>query len=404
MEEEGKGKVEAEAAKVARLRDDFRDLSAANEEERSLLRNLLEERRSAAEKNLSDVREEGRRQLEDQRKATEEKLALIAKEADEAREESSRVQLSIEEEQEKLSRYSEEKNEELSALKEEAENRFKALKDKLLMTASKEAELKERHHNRVNELKTGIAESFSEYDELMRLKPQIVSSTMKEEEKELLEKADGFRRRIDTLEESHQDLMKELSSRKEEAIASLQNEIASLLKDKEVLSARGEKELEELSSAYEALVQGEKAKAEELKIELLKKHDESQAIVKEREEALRLIEEDYRNRLSALEEEDRKQKEEASSRDEEEIRKQNDVLEGAKQKTRSLYDTLRYLKSRYDAVDEEIRSEKNRLAESYRKRSEELDSLYSEALEKQKDRLRSLDIIKEENHDLFRSR
>ena len=197
-------------------------------------------------------------------------------------------------------------------------------------------------------------------------------------------------------------MLEDLSKAREKTIEELTKELDEINARKEE-RGNGEEELASIASAYDVLFAEERAKHEELKKQLLQRHDETQDILKERKNALDVLDSGYEEEKRSLLKSFDDQEKELTDESEEAERQLEEEKKTLEEKRASLSDTIRSLRERYRQIDKEIENEKLSLRNSYRDKVHEISKLYQNALEEQRTRLSRYDVMNDADNDLFKS-
>ncbi|MBQ2584269.1 MAG: hypothetical protein II568_03740, partial [Erysipelotrichaceae bacterium] len=114
------------------------------------------------------------------------------------------------------------------------------------------------HNKRIYNIKTEIASTMSEYDTLLRSRPELLDDTREKGENDLAKRTKLFREKLDSLEKAHGEILTGLANKRNEAIDSISREIGQLEIDKQDRLKKYEEEIQALSTAYEAMLKDER--------------------------------------------------------------------------------------------------------------------------------------------------
>ena len=149
----------------------------------------------------------------------------------------------------------------------------------------------ESHDQRISYLKTEIASTMSEYDTLLRSKPEVLSAAENDEAFDLTARTQQMKDKMNELEQLHGSVMLELGKKRDEILNAVAAQIDALEAGKADSLRKYEDEISGISLAYDALCRDEKARQDVL----------SQEIAKASEEQRLFLENMHNEELSAIE-------------------------------------------------------------------------------------------------------
>ena len=392
IEDENSNKYNMVLDETRKLQQEFDELVSANGLKISEYSKNLALKKEEYKNALDNIKESNRR-------AIEEKLQMVENFNSENREKISKIREEIialgeqkNIESAKLEDYTNQKNASMEAIKKDTEDYIELIKNMIEGIADKFVDLEKQHKERVVRIKAEIAKTVSEYDDLIRLKPQLIDDANKEEVN-LLDKTEEFKEKINKLESIHNEILKELENKREYAIQMINEEIDKLENEKPNKIKRYKDEISDISLAYEAMLKDEKAKQAKLKEDIESANLKTAQIEKNNEEELDKYEELFnkdKEELSQEYENDLKQTTGEYISKNKELTSELEKLVGSKE---SLALELTNLSKQFGIVDEDISNSVLALKKECNDKMEEIKQLYQNKLESNREELKLIDVM-----------
>ena len=393
---------------------EYNDAVAATNKLQSELDSVVNEnsmKKTSYESELASKKETNRSAIESLKTRIENALAkrqeeLVEinerkqKEIKELQEQISSLRVQKDEVNKKLSDYEKEKNAFVENLNNEMKTHISSIDEKLVELANKAVTLDETHKKRVKDIKTYIAQTVSEYDDLMKLKIKLISDAH-EEEIDFMSVTKKFKDMIDELEKSHNKILVNLEEKRVSTIESIKKEIEDIDTTKPERLKQFEEEIVKLTDAYDAMLVDEREKQDVLSNELLIANREREKLEESTIASRNDIEKDYESIKQELNNSFTKRLEDSNSQFERlstSLRKEfNDLVN-----TRNaLNDDLSSLNDGFMKVDDNIRKEMMQLKNSYNTQLLTIQAEYDAKVKTNRERLKSIDTMSNNTNELL---
>ena len=302
-------------------------------------------------------------------------------------------------EKNKLSAYLKEKKQYFEAIKKDVESYAERVKNETMNIVDKQSALEDAHKKRIMDIKTRIAQVISEYDDLAKLKPQIIADA-NAEELDLIGRAKEFKQKLETLEKTHNEILQGLEERRLKALDSINKEIENLDDNNPEKLKVYEDEIVNISLAYDALLREETAKHENLNAQIAMANEEAINNENESNKANSDYDLEFNLNKKALDDEHARALQEYSdefSRISDDYNREFTKL--VKEKD-NITNALGELSSDFNAVDEDINQSMLQLQKECSNKLTEIKKLYNEKLQSQRERLKLLDVMPNDR-DIF---
>ncbi|MBQ2583171.1 MAG: hypothetical protein II577_04650, partial [Erysipelotrichaceae bacterium] len=260
----------------------------------------------------------------------------------------------------------------------------------------------ENHEQRMNHLKTQIASTMSEYDGLIKTRPDVISEAENSEEFDLSKLTRQMKEKTDELERMHESVMLELGRKRDEILDQAAREISELEAGKELRLKEYEDEISGISMAYDALNRDEKLRKDVLSEQIAKANEEQKLFLDNmHKEELTAIE-DFENEKLRLDQLHTESLQDSS----EQFRRLSGDLKASFEKLMSergvLIKDLDKIVERYKALDDEIARKELELKYECNSRLLDARKLFEDDRSRQIRRLSELDVFHDEAEDLFK--
>jgi chromosome segregation ATPase len=340
--------------------------------------NVLSEKKSAYEKYISEVND---------------KCANLRKEISDL-ENRKAIELS------KLETYENERKTSLADLSRQTRDYISSVSDKIKKLSDQQLELEDAHSKRVYNIKTEIASTMSEYDTLLRSRPELLSDARAEGENDLAARTKLFREKLDSLERSHNEILAGLSAKRNEAVDSISREIGELEAGKLEKLRTYEEEIENLSKAYDVMLKDERDRQTALTAEIRKAKTEQNKFISNMYNDELSISSDYNTEKKALEEMHQKSLEESAQQFAAQSQALKEEFEKLISQRKVLSAEFNSVLDRYKKIDDDISQQEIKLKYECNGKLLEVRKYLEEEQLRRKEKLSILDILKDDNNDL----
>ncbi|MBQ2510247.1 MAG: hypothetical protein II529_05440, partial [Erysipelotrichaceae bacterium] len=401
-EEECRERTEAAKEETDALQKQLDELLAADEKQRSQLAADLQRRKEIVGAEIERIREA-------YRKIRNEKTGAYDRYLSQAREQCSNIRTeiaSLEERKQRgladLAEYEQQKRSSMEEIKTETDRYLEDTAMQIRNIAEQIRQTNENHEQRMNHLKTQIASTMSEYDGLIKTRPDVISAAENSEEFDLSKLTRQMKEKTDELERMHESVMLELGRKRDEILDQAAREISELEAGKELRLKEYEDEISGISMAYDALNRDEKLRKDVLSEQIAKANEEQKLFLDNmHKEELTAIE-DFENEKLRLDQLHTESLQDSS----EQFRRLSADLKASFEKLMSergvLIKDLDKIVERYKALDDEIARKELELKYECNSRLLDARKLFEDDRSRQIRRLSELDVFHDEAEDLFK--
>ena len=287
-------------------------------------------------------------------------------------------------------------------LRSETEAYVNDISEKMKLLSDKIADLKNLHDRRVVYIKTQIASTMSEYDNLLRSRPEIISDAEKQSELDLSERTRIFKEKMDALDRVHNEIVEELAQKRDETITKITNEINALEIDKPNKLKEYEDDIDAIVEAYDTMLKNEKDKQNELAVQLKKARSEQEKFIANMHNEELNASTDFeaeKERLAKMHEENLIESQQEFKRLSDSLKQQFDRLVSER---KALGRTVGDLVNHYRSIDDEIAQDELRLKYECNAKLLDVRKLFEKEQNRKKEKLSMLDILNDQDVDIFK--
>ena len=263
------------------------------------------------------------------------------------------------------------------------------------------SDLEKAHDDRVVMLKTQIASTMSEYDNLLRSRTELITDAQKQGDFNLVNRTQSFKKKIDNLEIAHNNLMYELAERRDLIIKQIQDEIDSLDASKPERLKSYEDEITSITSAYDAMLKDEQKKLDAINKHIKIASAEQEKFLSNMHNQHLTVSRNYDEERQRLIDLHNKNLEESSSdfkKISDDLKKEFDAL---LEKRNALSDKVTALVERYKKIDDEVAQDELELKYECNEKLFEARKLFENEHSKKKEELSILDILNDDFVDVL---
>ncbi|MDO4500866.1 MAG: hypothetical protein Q4B60_06310 [Erysipelotrichaceae bacterium] len=306
--------------------------------------------------------------------------------------------------QNEFEQYRLDKYNELEVYKRAANAYIKDINKRLADIANKDKELDEVHQNRVNDIKASIKQSVEDYDELVKIKPFTIKEEKERQTAVLTDLANEFKQKLLTLENRHNDIVLELRHNKEVIINNLKNDFADVLNRRENIETTYERDILDLTGAYEKLITEEKMKQAALEESMRDENSNTELIyqsyLKMGEEARLSFEEEKERSENELQERIKL----AQSPFFAEMVAISEHINSLQNEKNSVLSRVAELRKEYIDTDQDLVVKRNELLNIFRKKLDEVNEYYDKAIKENKEKAARVDVLGNDIADIFKKK
>ena len=400
-ENECSGRYNIVADKTKNIQTELDDIIKQSEARHSELTEMLNRRKEEINNELEKIKENNAFILQEKQNAYDRYIAEVNERCDGLRKEINELEQRKAGDSSRLETYEKDKRDSLEALKNSTKTYVDSIATNMEQMAIELSKLREEHSRRVTYIKTQIAQTMSDYDNLLRSRPEIIENAENDDELDLTARTQAFKEKLNELERSHSRILDELAQQRDETISTIQSEIENLEVDKTNRLKECEEQLKGISDAYKAMLQDEIDKQKVLSAEVKKVRAEEELFLENMKNEDLTTGEDFeaeKERLARIHE-----KNLAESK-----RKFNNISATLKSEFNELVDRRKILDyqmkdliDEFSRVDNSIADEELRLKYESHPKLLGVRKLFEEEMSKKKGKLSVLDTFGDEDQNLF---
>ncbi|MBQ3295639.1 MAG: hypothetical protein IJH00_04055, partial [Erysipelotrichaceae bacterium] len=400
-ENECAGRYNVVAEKTKNIQSELDDIIKQSEARHNELSEMLNRRQEEINNELEKIKENNAYILQEKQAAYDRYIAEVNERCDGLRQEINELEQRKANDSSRLETYEKDKRDSMEALKNSTKTYVDSIAANLEQMAIELSKLREEHSRRVMYIKTQIASTMSDYDNLLRSRPEIIENAENDDELDLTARTQAFKEKLNELEKTHNRIMEELAEKRDETINTIQQDIDNLEVDKTNRLKECEEQIKGISDAYKAMLQDEIDKQKVLSAEVKKVKAEEELFLENMQNEDLTTGDDFeaeKERLARIHE-----KNLAESK-----RKFNNISATLKSEFNDLVDRRKVLDyqmkdliDRFSVIDNAIADEELKLKYESNSKLLGVRKLFEEEMTKKKGRLSVLDAFADEDHNLF---
>ena len=241
---------------------------------------------------------------------------------------------------------------------------------------------------------------MSEYDMLLRSRPELLKDAQEKGEEDLAERTKLFRSKLDSLEKAHSEILTSLVNKRDEQIDQISREIAELENGKQERLKQYEEEIHGLSSAYESMLRDERARQDSVNADIRKAKAEQEKFLANIHNEDLSLSSDFREEKKRLEEMHKLSLEESAAKFTAQSRALKQDFEDLINERKALNADIAFMVNEYKKFDDEIAEKQLQLRYECNEKLLEVRKLLEEDQQRRKEKLNILDILKDDAEDI----
>ncbi len=252
-----------------------------NEMERSELSVELDQKKQAIDSELKEVQNNYNSILEEKKRSYDEFVASAQEKCDSLKAKIAELEKQKALELSKIDTYENEKRLAIQDHEKETMDYVESISHQIATIANQTRQLDATHRNRITSMKQQIAQTMSEYDNLLRITPDRKKGIEDEYERKLLDITRSFKQSIDELDNTHNEILLRLENERDAIIENITKEIEGLELTRNNKLKEFEAEVKNISLTYDAMLRDEQAKQDALSSKILKANAEQERFINE---------------------------------------------------------------------------------------------------------------------------
>ncbi|MBO7676565.1 MAG: hypothetical protein J6S49_03520 [Erysipelotrichaceae bacterium] len=269
-ESECAGRYNVVADKTKNIQNELDEIIKQSENRHNELTEMLNRRQEEINNELEKIKENNAYILQEKQNAYDRYIAEVNEKCDGLRKEISELEQRKAADSSRLETYEKDKRDSMEALRNSTKAYVDSITANMEQMAIELSKLREEHSKRVLYIKTQIASTMSDYDILLRSRPEIIENAENYDEFDLTQRTQQFKEKLNELEKSHNRILDELAEKRNEAIDSIQAQIDNLELERVNKLKESEEQIKGISDAYKAMLQDEVDKQKVLTAEIKK--------------------------------------------------------------------------------------------------------------------------------------
>ena len=402
-ERECQDRYEAAQRQTSEMKTQLEDLLKEEERQRTHMTSDLDHRRQIVSGEIERIRQAYEQIRTEKIAAYERYLSQVKEKYGQIRKEIADLEEKKQRQTAELAAYEEQKREELEQMRSSTAEYLDGITAQIENISEQIARTNESHDQRISYLKTEIASTMSEYDTLLRSKPEVLSAAENDEAFDLTARTQQMKDKMNELEQLHGSVMLELGKKRDEILNAVAAQIDALEAGKADSLRKYEDEISGISLAYDALCRDEKVRQDVLSQEIAKASEEQRLFLENmHNEELSAIEdfESEKRHLDEIHQESLKSSSEQFAAISEELKRSFGKLVSERG---VLIDDLDKIMERYKALDDEIARKELELKYECNSRLLDARKQFEADRVRQSEKLNELDVFHDDVEDLFRS-
>ena len=393
--------VAAEKTKV--IQKELDELVKANEFKRSELSTSLQRKQDAINAELDSIRGSYNNILDEKKRAYQKYIDEVSEKCNGLKGEMAQLEEKKAIELSKLETYGNEKQTAMADMSRVTNDYIDSISEKVKQIAKQINELEDAHNKRIYNIKTEIASTMSDYDTLLRSKPQLIEDTHRDGEKALTDRTRLFKEKLDSLDRSHNEILNELAKKRNDILNGITDEISELEVGRENRLEQYENEIKGISKAYDLMLKDENDKQQALSAQIKKaraEQDKFMANMYNDELTASSDFESEKKRLGVIHQNSLNQSAKEFKELSDSIKEEFEQLVASRKGiTREIAD----LHERYKLIDDEIAQDELKLRYECNSKLLEARKMFEEEQSKKKEKLNLLDMLNDNARNLFKS-
>ena len=402
VETECQQRTEAAREETAVMQRQLNELLVADERKRDQLSAELEHRKDVVSAEIERIKEAYRQIRSEKTGAYDRYLAQVREQCSEIRKEIASLEEKKQKDLVELSDYEQRKRRAMEEARVQTSQSLDDITMQIENISQQIRQTNEDHEQRMNYIRTQIAATMSEYDGLIKTKPEVIAAAENSEEFDLSRLTQQMKEKTDELERMHESVMLELGRKRDEILDQAAREINELEAGKELRLKDLEDQISGVSLAYDALNRDEKLRKDLLSEQIAKANEEQKLFLDNmHKEELTAIE-DFENekfRLDQFHAQSLKESTEQFHRLSEDLRTSFEQLMNERG---VLIKDLDKIVERYKDLDDEIAGRELQLKYECNSRLLDARKLFEDDRNRQIRKLNELDVLHDVTEDLFK--
>ncbi|MBQ6559590.1 MAG: hypothetical protein IJL85_02035, partial [Erysipelotrichaceae bacterium] len=268
-------------AKTTGIQKQLDEILDHNEMERSELSVELEQKKQEISSDLQEVQNSYNSILEEKKRSYDEFVVSAQKKCESLKAKISELEKEKALELSKIDTYENEKRLAIQDREKETMDYVESISHQIATIASQTRQLDTTHKNRITAMKQQIAQTMSEYDNLLRITPDRKKEVEDEYEHKLLDITRSFKQSIDELDSTHNEILIRLENERDQIIENITKEIEGLELARNNKLKEFEAEVKSISMTYDAMLKDEQAKQDALSNQIIKANAEQEQFMNE---------------------------------------------------------------------------------------------------------------------------
>lgn len=373
-----------------------------NNLKRSELATALEQKKADNNAEIENIKNNYNNVLNEKKQAYDNYIAEVREKCNNMKKEISDMEKQKEIETSKLETYANEKATAMAILEKETALYIENIKNKMDSISAQQVALESAHSKRVATIKSHIASTMSDYDNLLRTRSEVIANEVGDDSGDLVNKAKSFRERLNALEESHKQILTDLVNKRNETLDKIAGEIEELEATKPDRLQSYEDEITNISLAYDAMLRDEQVKQEKLNVMIGEAKKEQEHIMQSNKAELDML---------AKELIDKKHEAAATANDElkntanefnELTANLKDEFDKLVNDKKILSKDLASLTNKFARIDEEVLNSTNALKDKYMSELLKVRKAIEEKRIRRQEELSKLDAMSHDVDDIFK--
>ena len=392
-EKEASDRYNEVAEKTKQAQQELDSLVARDELTRSEMSTALQRLQESNTAQIDSIRTSYENVQADKKKAYDDYIAEVNRKCDSLRDEIAELEKQKAIESNRLETYTNEKDTMIRDLRNETEVYLDGISDKLNLLSRQIAELDDAHKKRIVYIKTQIASTMSDYDSLLRSRPVLLSEAQDSDELDLTAQTRLFKDKLDALERNYNDTIDQLARKRDEALDKIAKEINDLDANKDNKLNEYEQQISSITTAYEALINQENERQNEIAIQVRKAKNEQDKFLANMHNESLSASSDFEEEKQILRDLHKRSLAESSDHFKQisaDLKAEFDALVAEHQ---AISKELAYLVNRTQDIDNEIAQDELRLKYEFNSRLLDVRRLFEDEQDRKKQKLDILNIM-----------
>ena len=296
----------------------------------------------------------------------------------------------------KLETYQNERKTALEDLVRSTRDYIDNITDQIEQLQDRSQELQDVHNKRVYNIKTQIASTMSEYDTLLRSRPELIKDAKQSGEDDLAARTKLFREKIDSLEKAHSEILAGLAGKRNDSIDMISKQIGELEIGKQNKLKQYEEEIQGLSQAYEAMLKDERDRQNSLNADIRKAKSEQEKFIDNMYNEDLNVTADYKEEKRRLQQLHETALKESADRFSEQSKALKESFDSLIRDRKILNAELASLVSEYKRIDDDISGKELELRYECNEKLLEVRKVLEEEQNRKKEKLSILDILNDD--------